>query len=66
MMRPSASATEKAPSLRIPAVGTYSEWRAFGRTLQWYRMPSSSRAFPMPLAEKAKHYHRMMNKIGLI
>lgn len=52
--------TEKSPSLNIPAVGTYSEWKAFGRTLQWYRMPSSSRAYPMPLERKAAHYRILM------
>lgn len=52
--------TEKAPSLQIPAVGTYSEWNAFGRTLRWYRMPSSSRAFPMPIEQKAARYRILM------
>ena len=35
------------------------------RHKQW-RMPSSSRAYPMPLAEKSKYYHEMMKTIGII
>ncbi len=35
------------------------------RHKQW-RMPSSSRAYPMPLAEKAAYYRQMMECIGLV
>ena len=36
------------------------------RSMRLWRMPSSSRAYPMPLAEKADYYRRMMQEIGLL
>lgn len=34
--------------------------------MRLYRMPSSSRAYPMKLEAKAEQYHRMMQEIGLL
>jgi len=34
----------------------------FGRTLRFYRMPSSSRAYPLALEKKAKAYGQMFEK----
>jgi len=31
-------------------------------TLHWYRMPSSSRAYPMKLEKKAAYYRRLWDK----
>ena len=50
----------------VPAMGTYNEFVIDGRPMRLWRMPSSSRAYPMPLAEKAGHYRRMMQEIGLL
>lgn len=50
----------------VPAMGTCNEFTIAGRHMRLWRMPSSSRAFPMPLAEKAAYYHRMMQEIGLL
>ena len=36
------------------------------KTLRLWRMPSSSRAYPMPLAEKADYYRDMMKQIGIL
>ena len=36
------------------------------RSMRLWRMPSSSRAYPMPLAEKARYYHDMMKTIGIL
>lgn len=33
-----------------------------GRTFEFYRLPSSSRAYPMPLEEKAAAYRQMFNR----
>lgn len=35
------------------------------RRMRLWRMPSSSRAYPMPLTEKAAYYRRMMQAIGI-
>lgn len=50
----------------IPGMGTYNEFTIAGREMRLWRMPSSSRAYPMKLEEKAVYYCEMMQKIGLI
>ena len=50
----------------VPAMGTYNEFTIANRPMRLWRMPSSSRAYPMPLAEKADYYRRMMQEIGLL
>lgn len=47
-------------SLRAPAIGTYCEVVAYDRTLKWYRMPSTSRAYPMSLEKKAAFYSSLL------
>ena len=48
-----------------PAVGGFVEFLWQARKMRFYRMPSSSRAYPKPLAEKAGVYLGMFNEIGL-
>lgn len=43
----------------MPVIGEYSEGKAFGRSLRWWRMPSTSRAYPMKLEKKAVFYARL-------
>ena len=50
----------------VPQMGTYNEFVIEDRPMRLWRMPSSSRAYPMPLAEKAIYYRRMMQEIGLL
>ena len=50
----------------VPTMGTYNEFAIADRPMRIWRMPSSSRAYPMPLAEKADYYRRMMQEIGLL
>ena len=50
----------------VPTMGSYNEFAIAGRPMRLWRMPSSSRAYPMPLAEKAEYYHKMMKEIGLL
>ena len=50
----------------VPTMGTYNEFTIANRSLRLWRMPSSSRAYPMKLDEKAKYYHEMMKTIGII
>lgn len=49
-----------------PAVGGYSLVKVDGRELRLYRMPSSSRAYPMPLNGKAAVYRRLFEEIGML
>ncbi len=49
-----------------PRVGCFSEWEQDGRILRFYRMPSSSRAYPKPIEEKAIHYERMFQEVGIL
>ena len=47
----------------VPKMGTYIEFVVDGRNMRLWRMPSSSRAYPMPLTEKADYYKQMMQEI---
>lgn len=49
-----------------PRVGEYTGIEFEGRTLRLYRMPSSSRAYPLKLECKAEAYERMLREIGMI
>lgn len=50
-----------------PPVGGYTEC-AFSstRSVRFWRMPSSSRAYPLPLEKKAEHYRRMYEKENML
>lgn len=50
------SAFESAPAITPPPVGSYLDLTLAGWPLRWWRMPSTSRAYPMPLAAKAAQY----------
>ena len=50
----------------VPQMGTYNEFAIAGRPMRLWRMPSSSRAYPMPLAEKVRYYYEMMKTIGIL
>lgn len=44
-----------------PKVGEYAVFTFQGRTLRLYRMPSSSRAYPMRAEQKAEYYQRVFD-----
>lgn len=46
-----------------PEMGGYAEFAFEGRILRLYRMPSSSRAYPLALEKKAAYYKRMFDEI---
>ena len=50
----------------IPKVGEYIETNIAGRPIRFWRMPSSSRAYPLPIDKKAAAYCRMFEAIGLL
>ena len=49
-----------------PAVGSHVSLSVDGRTLSLYRMPSSSRAYPMKVEEKAEVYKQMFAELGML
>ncbi len=49
-----------------PKPGEYIETAFAGRTIRFWRMPSSSRAYPLSLDMKAAAYRRMFETIGLL
>ena len=49
-----------------PSVGQSYPFEFEDRILQLYRMPSSSRAYPLALEKKAAVYRLMLNELGLL
>ena len=54
------------PGTEEPKVGFSSECSCMGRTMRLFRMPSSSRAYPRPLEEKAAVYRGMFETLGMV
>ena len=50
----------------VPKMGQCNEFTLDGRPMRLWRMPSSSRAYPMKLEEKAAHYRRLMQAVGIL
>ena len=50
----------------LPKVGESIKTSFAGRTIRFWRMPSSSRAYPLSLDKKAAAYRRMFETIGLL
>ncbi len=46
-------------------MGEYAEFEFEGRQLKLYRMPSSSRAYPMKAEKKAEYYKRMFEDLDI-
>ncbi|MDD4515210.1 uracil-DNA glycosylase family protein [Massilibacteroides sp.] len=49
-----------------PAVGEFTCFGFMGREMKLFRMPSSSRAYPKPVEEKAKSYAGMFHELGML
>ena len=49
-----------------PSVGNFTEMTIGNRRLRFWRMPSSSRAYPLALEKKAEHYRKMYEYEKLI
>lgn len=56
----------KHKPLKIPKTNAYLTVTVFGRTLHIYRLPSSSRAYPMSLSNKAKAYEAFFRLANLL
>lgn len=55
--------TNKTP---MPKVGSCVSVDYFGKEYKFYRMPSSSRAYPKSLEDKARVYAQLFKEIGLL
>ena len=53
-------------SIPPPKVGEYATFVFGERPMRLYRMPSSSRAYPMKVEKKAEFYDRMFREVGLL
>ena len=53
---------------KVPATGSYTDFtlESISRPMRFYRMPSSSRAYPMSIEKKAIAYSRMFTDLNLI
>lgn len=54
------------PPMQAPKVGTFEEFALLGRCFKLFRMPSSSRAYPRPLEEKAEVYRGMFEQLDML
>ena len=52
--------------VKEPAVGESCPFEFEDRSLRLYRMPSSSRAYPLALEKKANFYRLMLNELGIL
>ncbi len=59
----SAEVCAEQLNVRLPHVGEYAEAVVDGRNIKLWRMPSSSRAYPMKLERKAELYVRLLKQL---
>ncbi len=52
--------------IQAPTVGSYSPFQLEERPMRLYRMPSSSRAYPLSLEKKAVFYTAMFADLGMV
>lgn len=56
-------------ALRLPQLPAIGQWVPFnynGKIIRCYRMPSTSRAYPLPLAKKAESYAAMLKELDML
>lgn len=49
-----------------PSIGSYETIGIEGKEIRFWRMPSSSRAYPLALEKKSEFYHTMLRYEGLL
>lgn len=49
-----------------PKIGEYTEIKIGGRILRLYRLPSTSRAYPLALEKKAEYYKKMYSDLDML
>ena len=55
---------QKQLGFPMPKIGEKAAGKAFGRSIRWWRMPSTSRAYPLKLEKKAELYARLLIEEG--
>ncbi len=50
----------------IPNMGSYIKTSILGKEIKIFRMPSTSRAYPLPIEKKAEFYKNMFSNIGIL
>lgn len=53
-------------AIKKPSIGSFENVPIHGKTYRFYRMPSSSRAYPKPLVEKALVYEKFFRETGFL
>lgn len=61
-----AQTLASATGSSFPSIGGFTEFHIGEKIYRHYRMPSSSRAYPKPLPEKAAVYKRMFIEAGIL
>ncbi|HRR48384.1 MAG TPA: uracil-DNA glycosylase family protein [Bacteroidales bacterium] len=56
----------KTANCKEPEIGNFSFFQLENRQIKLYRLPSSSRAYPMPLNIKAAYYQRLFSSINML
>lgn len=54
-------APDSPVELELPPIGGKVSFRTYGRCMEWWRMPSTSRAYPLPLEKKAGYYRMLFD-----
>ena len=54
-----ASGSAEGHPVEMPTIGSFTKVYAYERDLEWFRMPSTSRAYPLALGKKADFYRRL-------
>ncbi len=54
-----ASGAAEGRLVEMPTIGSCTQVHAYERDLEWFRMPSTSRAYPLALGKKADFYRRL-------
>lgn len=61
-----AQEISKQMGIAVPNVGQYVEAMVDSRELRVYRMPSTSRAYPLALSKKAELYRKLFVEMGML
>ena len=50
----------------IPSIGSFTQASIHGKEIKIFRMPSTSRAYPLSIEKKAQFYKDMFSAIGIL
>ena len=62
----SAEETARQVGTTVPPTGKHTSIHSGSRLISFYRMPSSSRAYPMSIEKKAEFYRTMFKETGIL